>query len=112
MPDFVGAKASVTSNLVNASGQLGVTIQPDGTKDYNKLNNKPLIEVEPGLYEAPDDDTLYRIWDNLDHPSVNSYNDLEDKPSIEGVVLQGDKTISQIGVGTMTEQDIDNLLYG
>ena len=39
------------------------------------------------------------------------YNALENKPSIEGHVLEGDSTIQQIGVGTLTVQEIEKILY-
>lgn len=40
------------------------------------------------------------------------YEKLANKPSIEGTVLIGNRTLPQIGVGNITEQDIDKLLYG
>lgn len=43
---------------------------------------------------------------------TSDYRSLTNKPSIEGTVLIGDKTLPQIGVGTITEQDIDQLIYG
>ena len=43
---------------------------------------------------------------------TRDYNALVNKPQIEGVVLIGNKNINEIGIGTITEQDIDNLIYG
>lgn len=43
---------------------------------------------------------------------TGSYEALTDKPSIEGMTLRGDKTLQQIGVGLITPQDIDTLIYG
>lgn len=43
---------------------------------------------------------------------TGSYEALTDKPSIEGVTLRGDKSLPQIGVGLITPQDIDNIIYG
>ena len=40
------------------------------------------------------------------------YPSLTEKPSIEGTVLVGDRKLEEIGVGTLTPQDIDRLLYG
>ena len=42
---------------------------------------------------------------------TGDYNDLANKPSIESHVLQGDSTIEQIGVGTLTVQEIEKILY-
>ena len=43
---------------------------------------------------------------------TNNYDRLINKPSIEGVTLQGDKTFSQLGLNRVTEQEIDRLLFG
>ena len=41
---------------------------------------------------------------------TNDYNDLMNKPSIEGVELVGDKTLEELGVEALTPQEIDELL--
>lgn len=43
---------------------------------------------------------------------TNDYERLVHLPSIEGTVLKGDRTLPQIGVGLITEQDIDTIIYG
>lgn len=40
------------------------------------------------------------------------YAKLANKPSIEGHTLVGDSTIQQIGVGELTPQDIDRIVFG
>lgn len=40
------------------------------------------------------------------------YPALSGKPSIEGHELLGDSTLPQIGVGDITPQDIDRIIYG
>ena len=40
------------------------------------------------------------------------YNELENRPSIEGHELIGDSTLPQIGVWDITPQQIDNIIYG
>lgn len=42
----------------------------------------------------------------------NNYNELNNKPKIEGVELVGNKTFPDLGLNTITEQEIDNLIYG
>lgn len=44
--------------------------------------------------------------------STSDYNELYNKPKIDGVTLQGNKTHSQIGIGLVSEQDIDTIIYG
>lgn len=39
------------------------------------------------------------------------YNDLKNKPSIEGVTLQDDKTFKQLGLDTLSVQEIEKILY-
>ena len=43
---------------------------------------------------------------------TGSYKDLLNKPSIESAILVGDKSLKDIGVGIVTEQMIDNLIFG
>ncbi len=40
------------------------------------------------------------------------YNSLRNKPSIEGVTLQGDKTFPQLGLDIISNQDIDKIIFG
>ena len=46
---------------------------------------------------------------NDDEPITPNYNDLINKPRIESVELIGNKTLDEIGVRTMTENEIDLL---
>ena len=43
---------------------------------------------------------------------TNDYENLVHKPSIEGHVLVGDSTLPQIGVGDITPQEIDSIVFG
>ena len=42
---------------------------------------------------------------------IGKYADLPDKPLIEGVTLVGDKTFRQLGLDTLTVQDVEKILY-
>ena len=42
-------------------------------------------------------------------PGTTNYNDLTNKPRIESVELIGNKTLDEIGIGTITENEIDLL---
>ena len=41
-----------------------------------------------------------------------SYNDLIDKPKINSVTLQGDKTMADLNFNGITPQEIDNIIFG
>ena len=46
----------------------------------------------------------------LSTAGTNDYNDLANKPSIEGVELVGDKTLEELGVEALTPQEIDAII--
>ena len=46
----------------------------------------------------------------LSASGTNDYNDLINKPSIEGVELVGDKTLEELGVEALTPQEIDAII--
>ena len=58
-----------------------------------------------------DDGQMAASFGETQKVSTGNYDDLTNKPSIENVTLQGNKTIDQIGVGTMTVQEIEKILY-
>lgn len=39
-----------------------------------------------------------------------SYNELIDKPSINSVVLEGDKSFEELGLAGLTDQEIDEII--
>lgn len=39
-----------------------------------------------------------------------SYNDLVDKPSINAVTLEGDKSFEELGLAGLTNQEIDKII--
>ena len=43
---------------------------------------------------------------------TDDYEDLFNKPSIEGKMLVGDQSFKQLGLGEITEQDIDEIIFG
>lgn len=42
-------------------------------------------------------------------PSVTSYNELLDKPEIEGIVLEGNKTFSQLDLNVLSNTGIQEI---
>ena len=43
--------------------------------------------------------------------STSNYEELFNKPSIEGRTLLGDQTMRQLGVDTLSVQEIEKILY-
>lgn len=43
---------------------------------------------------------------------TDNYEDLLNKPKIEGVTLIGDKTFVELGLAEITPQDIDDIIFG
>lgn len=60
-------------------------------------------------------DTLKNVQGLLSTPTEKivpgDYNDLRNKPSIEDVVLIGNRTMKQLGVDTATVQEVEAILY-
>lgn len=48
---------------------------------------------------------------NVQTIETGDYNKLRNKPSIENVTLEGNKTIDQLGVRSLTVQEIEKILY-
>lgn len=42
---------------------------------------------------------------------TDDYNKLRNRPSIEGVLLEGNKMLPEIGVDTLSVQEIEKILY-
>lgn len=57
-------------------------------------------------------DGALRLWTNASSGSatVPSYNDLTDKPLINGVVLSGDKSFEDLGSDSLTNLEIDDII--
>lgn len=58
-----------------------------------------------------EDATMGATFGEIQRVSTSNYEELSNKPSIENVVLIGNKTINQIGVGTATISEIESILY-
>lgn len=82
--------------------------------DCRCLNGKVTISggvnasatVSPGVKSSASVGTIVM------RDGTNDYERLVHKPSIEGHELVGDSTLMQIGVATLTEQEIDRIIYG
>lgn len=49
---------------------------------------------------------------SVERISTSDYEELFNKPSIEGNVLIGDKTYAELGLNEITPQEIDEILFG
>ena len=58
------------------------------------------------------DNTINVTFGNVQRiVSGNDYNELSNKPSIENVVLEGNKTFKQLGIEPMSVTEIEKILY-
>ena len=48
---------------------------------------------------------------NVTRVTTGNYNELTNKPRIEGVELVGNRTFPELGLNKMTNAEIENLLY-
>lgn len=75
------------------------------------------IKKDPNYREIPfggnDGDVLQKVGDSTSDQyvwssskSITDYNALENKPSINGAVLVGDRSLSEFGIYTITADDI------
>lgn len=70
----------------------------------------------PQASEIPDTVLLFDVDDvgdsgDIDIPTLNSnYETLSNKPSVEGVTLIGNKTFPQLGLESITNVELENLL--
>lgn len=74
-----------------------------------------VVTRAPARMRAADRDPAYIDAEKLRPilvPGADDYDALRNKPSIEGVTLQGDRTFEQLGLEPMTPQDIDKIIYG
>lgn len=71
-----------------------------------------LTVTEPPSIDLASDDVPAVSLDAGEPAPTGDYTALTNKPRIEGHVLVGDSTIGQIGVGELTPQEIDRIIYG
>lgn len=96
-----------------ADGEIEVTQIPVNSIDLTEENPAGTIDLtspDPGtieIEEDPEDSGDGTAIEVTREPrSVLSYNRLSDKPSINGVVLQDDKSFEELGVEPMTNIEI------
>lgn len=70
------------------------------------------FKSEQGISLAVSGDEAVKLDVGEKAPGSTDYTELMNKPSIESVILQGNKTFKQLGLEAMSLQDIDNIIYG
>ena len=116
--DFIKHKPSIptkTSDLTNDSGFITQAAIPTNvsafTNDAGYLDSIPDDSV--GLNQL--DDTVVNALDSINDKAdkseiITSYEDLDDKPMVNSVTLIGDKSLADLDVTRMTNNDIDNAI--
>lgn len=67
-------------------------------------------EIE--LSVVHDKDVNLAVDNEIYKDFARDYNDLKNKPRVEGVELVGDKTLEELGMRNITPQEIDKIIYG
>lgn len=85
-------------------------------KDWEELNpvlriGEPGFEIDTGRLKIGDANTPWKNLPYIGGSSTFDYDVLINKPSIEGVELIGDKAINELGVDTLSVQEIEKILY-
>lgn len=75
------------------------------TEDYC---NTIVIDAEHNIKYIFDCDGVYSKFTNF-APSTIDYNDLVNKPSINGVELKGDKSFEELHLNRITDAEINNI---
>ena len=83
--------------------------------EFDNKENFPIIGDEDKLYIATDENVIYR-WDSNSARYIPltakdvSYNDLTNKPSLNGVPIEGDKTNEEYGIDSISNFELEELL--
>lgn len=68
-------------------------------------------ETENLSASMKDSDSLGARFGSVQFVHTDDYEDLVNKPQIENVTLVGNKTMKQLGVDTLSVQEIEQILY-
>lgn len=102
---------SVSSSLWVGSNSLSINIS-DGTISYTLTVNK-IDQLTGDIYIQKDSETeftLVRATGGGGSGGTNDYNDLTNKPQIEGIVLQGNKNYEDLNLQRISNTELEELL--
>ena len=83
---------------LDRSSEYDIALPSDDTSDY-------------GL-QISGEESIAASLDSAVRVKVTSYSSLTDKPKIEGVTLDGDKSLRELGLNDISAQDIDEIMFG
>lgn len=72
-------------------------------------DGKERVEI-PIKVSFSEKDSFRAKFGEVQKVQTNNYEELYNKPKIEGNVLIGDKTFKQLGLGEITPADIDDMM--
>lgn len=83
---------------LDSSAEINIAINGDDILDYEA--------------QIPGEECVSSSLDSVVRVKATSYNNLTDKPKIEGVTLEGDKSFRSLNLNDITAQDIDEIMFG
>lgn len=82
----------------------------DGSPEYNI--EIPSDDISEYGIQIPGEECFESSLDSVVRVMPVSYRSLLDKPKIEGVTLDGDKSFRELQLTDITSQDIDEIMFG
>lgn len=82
----------------------------DGSSEYDIAI--PVDDVSEYRIQLPGEECFTANLDSAVRVTATSYHSLTDKPKIEGVTLDGDKSFQELGLNDISAQDIDEIMFG
>lgn len=73
------------------------------------INGDDILDYET---QIPGEECVSSSLDSVVRVKATSYSSLTDKPKIEGVTLEGDKSFRSLNLNDITAQDIDEIMFG
>ena len=106
-------------NLIDILGNVDLTktdnIQNQITQnkiDLAKINTATPSDIDKVLKVKTVSNGKVTQWNfgEATSSAISSYFDLENKPSIEGIILEGDKTFEELNLQGITNSELENIL--
>lgn len=103
--------------VLNANNIQRISISNVGGKGVTikQYGNSPYIGENGNWFVFNDTTQMYEdtgISASGQHSDIDYETAIINKPQINSVELRGNKTFEDLGLESVTEQEIDNLIYG
>lgn len=102
----------INDNEIDSSLWIGSGSYTDTIEGHEITINK-IADTDGNIVLVKNSDYHYSLLKSSTgggSGGVTSYNDLTDKPQIEGITLIGDKTYEELNLQRITNTEIENLL--